>query len=89
MDAQGTLHLMYSALAQSHIAAAASDWAADNQRNPKSVLANPGGVNTYMNKYQEEYEACMKYYIPGSRGVLRRGTPEAGSKVATYSSTPC
>lgn len=87
-DTQGGIHLMYSSYAQSEIAAAATDWASDNDRNPKDVLVDPiHGKTTYKTTFRTLFTEYMKAYIPGTTTQLIN-SPITGITQATYSTTP-
>ena len=79
---------MFNSRAQSEIAAAATDYASDNGRNPKHVLTQPGGSSLYKEKFKQLYTDYLKAYIPGTTTQLQN-TRSAGSTLATYSSSPC
>jgi hypothetical protein len=87
-DIQGVLHLMYSARAQKEIAAAAIDYASDNNRNPKSVLAEPTGSSIYKQRFKDLFTNFMKNYIPGTTAQVLNSFV-SGCAQATYSNTPC
>lgn len=87
-DNQGGLHLMYNSRAQSEIAAAATDYASDNDRNPKSILTQPNGSSLYKQRFKDLYTEYMKNYIPGTTSQIQN-TRISGSTQASYSNTPC
>lgn len=76
---------MYSERAQSEISAAACDYASDNYNNPKHILEQPGGSNTYKRNFQTLYTNYMKSYIPGTTVELIH-SPISGTSAAIYSS---
>lgn len=87
-DNSGRIHLMFSRHAQKEIAAAAADYASDNQRNPKNILALPNGAFLYKQKFKSLYLQFIRTFIPGATGDLINSYMP-GCTQAIYSSTPC
>jgi hypothetical protein len=79
---------MYSVHAQKEIAATATDYASDNERNPKSVLAQPTGSSIYKQRFKDLFTDYMKNYIPGTTAHVLNSF-YSGCVLATYSNTPC
>lgn len=87
-DAEGVVHLMFTARAHREIAAAATDYASLNYNNPQDVLSQPNGSSIYKARFAQLFSEYMKAYIPGSTAIVLNSFV-SGCAQATYSSTPC